>query len=69
MRAAGGLGIDCQYITPHTRALGTQVVDRAEFLRLLAQARDLVVELRGDRLPAARLGDPACTDALELVSV
>lgn len=66
MRAAGGLGIDCQYITPHTKALGTQVVDRPEYLRLLAQARHLAVELRTDRLPAARLCDPASTDALEL---
>jgi leucyl/phenylalanyl-tRNA--protein transferase len=65
LRAAGGLGIDCQYITPHTKALGTQVLDRTEFLRLLAQARDLPVQLRTDRLPASRLGDPTSTDALE----
>ncbi|WP_239520263.1 leucyl/phenylalanyl-tRNA--protein transferase [Blastococcus saxobsidens] len=59
VRSGGGVGIDCQYITPHTKALGTQVVDRATFLQLLGRARGLPARLPTERLPAARLLDVA----------
>jgi leucyl/phenylalanyl-tRNA--protein transferase len=66
VRAAGGLGVDCEYITPHTKALGAQVVDRAVFLRMLDEARDIPAKLPTERLPAARLVDPSSPDALDL---
>lgn len=66
MREAGGVGVDCQYITPHTKALGTQVVSRAEFLRLLGEARDIPAELRTDRLSAARLSQAEYSEVMEL---
>lgn len=63
VRAAGGVGIDCQYLTPHTEALGARTIDRAAFGRLLREARTLRVVLPGERLPAARLLDPRSPDA------
>lgn len=66
VRAGGGVGIDCQYLTPHTAALGARTLDRASFERLVRAARDLVVVLPADRRPAARLLDPASPDAVDV---
>jgi leucyl/phenylalanyl-tRNA--protein transferase len=53
---AGGCLIDVQMVTPHLASLGARDLPRAEFLDLLARARDDPVRLPGDRLPVARLG-------------
>ena len=53
---AGGCLIDVQMVTPHLASLGARDLPRAEFLDLLARARDEPVRLPGDRLPVARLG-------------
>ena len=65
VRAAGGTGVDCEYITPHTKALGTQVLDRKVFMDLLEQARAIPARLPSERLPAARLVDPSSPDAVD----
>ncbi|MGY1716806.1 leucyl/phenylalanyl-tRNA--protein transferase [Geodermatophilus sp. SYSU D01106] len=64
VRKAGGVGVDCQYITAHTRALGAQVISRTDFLRLLADAREIQADLQTERLPAARLADHESPDAV-----
>lgn len=66
VRSAGGLGLDCQYPKPHTSALGAEIVGRAAFRRLLADARTVTACLPTGRLPAARLIDPSSPDALDL---
>jgi leucyl/phenylalanyl-tRNA---protein transferase len=53
---AGGCLIDVQMVTPHLASLGARDLPRAEFLDLLARARNDPVRLPGDRLPVARLG-------------
>lgn len=54
-RGAGGVLIDVQLTTAHLAMLGAHDVPRAEFLRLLAGARDQHVALPDDRLAVARL--------------
>ena len=53
---AGGCLIDVQMVTPHLASLGARDLPRADFLDLLARARNDPVRLPGDRLPVARLG-------------
>jgi leucyl/phenylalanyl-tRNA---protein transferase len=53
---AGGRLIDVQMVTPHLASLGARELSRAEFLDLLAGARDDQVRMATDRLPVARLG-------------
>jgi leucyl/phenylalanyl-tRNA---protein transferase len=53
---AGGCLVDVQMVTPHLASLGARDLPRAEFLDLLARARDDPVRLPTDRLPVARLG-------------
>jgi leucyl/phenylalanyl-tRNA--protein transferase len=53
---AGACLIDVQMVTPHLASLGARDLPRAEFLALLAKARDQPVRLATDRLPVARLG-------------
>ena len=52
---AGACLIDVQMVTPHLASLGARDLPRAEFLALLAKARDQPVRLATDRLPVARL--------------
>jgi leucyl/phenylalanyl-tRNA---protein transferase len=52
---AGGCLIDVQMVTPHLASLGARDLPRAEFLELLARARDDPVRLTTDRLPVSRL--------------
>lgn len=66
VRAGGGVAIDCQYLRPHTEALGATTIDRAAFQRLLFRARAIRVVLPSDRRSAARLIDPGSPDALDL---
>lgn len=66
VRAGGGLAIDCQYLRPHTEALGATTMDRAAFQRLLFRARGIHLVLPRDRRPAARLIDPCAPDVLDL---
>ena len=56
LAGAGACLIDVQMVTPHLASLGARDLPRAEFLALLAKARDQPVRLATDRLPVARLG-------------
>ena len=56
LAGAGGRLIDVQMVTPHLASLGARDLPRAEFLDLLARARDDPVHLATGRLPVARLG-------------
>jgi leucyl/phenylalanyl-tRNA---protein transferase len=56
LAGAGGRLIDVQMVTPHLASLGARELPRAEFLDLLAGARDQPVRIATERLPVARLG-------------
>jgi leucyl/phenylalanyl-tRNA--protein transferase len=52
---AGGRLIDVQISTPHLASMGAREQPRQRFLALLAEARDLEVNMPRERLPVARL--------------
>ncbi|HEV3402508.1 MAG TPA: leucyl/phenylalanyl-tRNA--protein transferase [Acidimicrobiales bacterium] len=56
---AGGAFVDVQLPTEHLATMGAVEVPRSRFLVLLAEARDRVVSMRVDRLPARRLAEGA----------
>jgi leucyl/phenylalanyl-tRNA--protein transferase len=53
--AAGGAFFDVQLPTDHLASMGAVEVSRAEFLAMLAEARDRLVSVCTDRLPVDRL--------------
>ena len=68
VRAAGGVGVDCQFPTRHTSALGAELFDRKAYRQLLRAGLDAAPRLATETLPAARLIDPLSSDALDLTS-
>jgi leucyl/phenylalanyl-tRNA--protein transferase len=68
VRAAGGVGVDCQYPAQHFSALGAELIDRKAFRRLLTAGLDAAPHLATKRLPVARLVDPLSADAVDLPS-
>ncbi len=65
VRAAGGVGLDCQYPAGHFRALGGEVFARADFRRLLRAGLDRTPLLATERLPVSRLVDQLSPDAVD----
>jgi Leu/Phe-tRNA-protein transferase len=65
VRAAGGVGLDCQYPTDHFRALGGEVLPRAGFRRLLRAGLDRTPLLTTESLPVSRLVDQLSPDAVD----
>jgi leucyl/phenylalanyl-tRNA--protein transferase len=55
LRDAGGLLIDTQQPTEHLATMGQVVVQRREYLEVLAALRDSQIRLPADRRPVARL--------------